>query len=739
MKTVLKILAVLILLLVLALLALFFLFDPNALKPRIESMAREQGVALSIRGDIGWQFWPSIGIEINDLAVAHVDTPTDTLAELDSASLLVATRPLLRRELMVEHVRVDGARVNLQVDSAGVGNWEVFLPDVEAPGQMPAEVSDAVAERARAALAEAEADEAAAQADAVAGGEADGEASQSLSLAVDEINFSNLALTYTDLVTGTVLAAEVRQLQLTDVNLGGRPIAIQVEWQARLQDSGTYADEPLVVAGATDTRITVAEDFETITLPRTLLELTISSADRESPLVLELEASVNLPATGPGYSGRLVLQPFNPKQLLASLQVPPPETALDTALTEVAFSTAFTGTANTLTLSELQLQLDESRFDGEVSITDLSRQALVITLTGDAINVDDYLPPATEEAPEQAPAEGPLIPLETVRALEAQVRLNLGTLVFSDLTFANLRLRLNASGGVVDLSEASAEAYEGKLTSRARLDARGDTAAMDFNADVQGFQLAPVMRDLELDESVQFAGGLQLSAQGRSRGVTAEEIIQALVMEAEFRGNEVTMAPVNVEKYFCQAVAMMRDEDVAEGEEPVEERTWPEQTNMQPLAGRIRMVDEVITIESFDASVEALILGVRGRIDLGQDSYDLQLPLRLVEKTTSENGCTVKSNYWLDRTLELLRCHGSLSEMKPLSDCGISGRLLEDMAKEYAGQRLQRELLRHLGGDEQKAEGEAAEKDATQQAVEGLFQQLLRPKDDKSKQPQSTE
>src|SRR5690606_22787282 len=103
----------------------------------------------------------------------------------------------------------------------------------------------------------------------------------------------------------------------------------------------------------------------------------------------------------------------------------------------------------------------------------------------------------------------------------------------------------------------------------------------------------------------------------------------------------------------------------AEGEEPVEEKTWPEQTNMQPLAGRIRMVDEVITIESFDASVEALVLGVRGRIDLAQDNYDLQLPLRLVEKTTSENGCTVKSNYWLDRTLELLRCRGSLSAMKP--------------------------------------------------------------------------
>lgn len=725
MKTVLKILAVLVLLLVLALLALFFLFDPNALKPRIEAMAREQGVALSIRGDIGWQFWPSIGIEINDLAVAHVDAPEDLLAELDSASLLVATRPLLRRELMVEHVRVDGARVHLQVDAEGVGNWEAFLPAVETPGQMPAEVTTAMEERA--ARAQAEAEEAAS---GEATREAGDEDPQSLSLAVDDISFTNLVLNYADQTTGTTLEAELRQLQLADVNLEARPIALQLDWRARLRDSGTYRDDPLVVAGAMETRITVAEDLRSFTLPRTLLKLSIASAGRESGLALEFEGSVNLPATGPGYSGRIVLQPFNPKQLLASLQLPVPETSLDTALTEVAFSTNFVGTANTLTLSELQLQLDGSRLDGEIAITDLSRQALVVTLTGDALNADDYLPPGAEESPEQAASGEPLIPLETVRGLDAQVRLNLGSLVFSDLTFTNLRLRLNAAEGVVDLSEASAEAYEGKLTSRARLDASGETAVMDFNADVEGFQIAPVMRDLELDESLKFAGSLRLTAEGRSRGVTTEEIIQALVMEAEFRGDQVTMAPINVEKYFCQAVAMMRDEEVAEGEEPVEEKTWPEQTNMQPLAGRIRMVDEVITIESFDASVEALVLGVRGRIDLAQDNYDLQLPLRLVEKTTSENGCTVKSNYWLDRTLELLRCRGSLSAMKPLSDCGISGRGLEDMAKEYAGQRLQRELLKHLGGEEQEADGEGGEKDATQQAVEGLFQQLLRPKED---------
>lgn len=720
MKTILKVLAVLVLLVVLAVAALLFLFDPNALKPRIESMARDQGVALSIRGPLGWQFWPSIGIEINDVTVAHVDTPEAVLAELDSASLLVATRPLLQRQLQVEHVYVKGARANLQVDAQGTGNWEVFLPDAETPQELSAALED----RAR---AEYEASQQAA-ASAAEGDTAAQEDDQGFSLAVADITFSDVVLNYKDASSDTALGAELRHLQLTDVNLEGRPIAVQLQWRASLQDGANYQQQPLIISGATKTRVSVAEDFGTISIPPSTLELTLGSAEEQTTLQLELEAQVSLLETGPAYSGKLALKPFNLKQLLRGLQIPPPETSREEALTQLSFKTAYTGTANSLSLFELELQLDGTRFNGEIAVTDFERQALVVTLMGDALNADDYLPPATEEAPAEAATDEPLIPLETVRALEAQVRLNLGSLIFSDLTFSNLRLRLNATGGVVDISEASADAYEGKLNSRARLDARGETAHMDFNAQMQGFQLAPVLRDLELDERIQFAGSLQLDAQGRTRGVTLEEIMQAMVLDATFDGKDVTMAPLNVEKYFCQAVSLMRDEEVEQGEQPAEQKVWPEQTRMQPLAGRVRMINEVITVESFDASVEALVFGLRGQVNLAQETYDLHLPLRLSEKTTSEDGCTVKSNYWLDRSLELLRCRGSLADVKLLSDCGINNRGLEEMAKEYAGQKLQKELLRHLGDDEADAEG--GEKDVKQQAVEGLLRHLLRPKNE---------
>lgn len=729
MKTVLKILAVLIVLLVVAVVALVLLFDPNALKPRIEAMAREKGIALDIHGDLGWQFWPSVGIEINDLSLAHVEAPEDILAELDRASLLVATRPLFNRELMVEHVQVDGARVNLVVDESGAGNWEAFMPEVEGGEGVPENLS--AEERAR---AEAKASERTPSAPSAEEQNSDSEVPEALSLAVDDVSFTNIVLSYHDQSTGTEMEAVLARLNLSQVNLKGDPIGVNLDWQASIRHTEGEAESPLVVAGSMNTRVTVAEDFKQFSLPSTTLALRVGPPENETRLKLKVNVSASMQGTGLSYNGNLALEPFNLKQLLASLNQSAPATSLETALTQLAFSTDFVGTPNTLTLSALQLQVDNTRLDGEVAIRDISKQALMVTLTGDAINVDHYLPPADEEAEATPASTEPLIPLELVRGLNAQVRLNLGSLIVGDLSLANLRLRLTAVDGLVELSEVSADAYEGKLTSRAQLDGRGDTALIDFNASVQGFQLAPVMRDLELDDKVQFAGSLQLEAQGQTRGVYLDALMQALSVDAEFSGAEVTMAPINVEKYFCQAVTLMRDEEVAEGEEPAEAKTWPEFTNMQPLAGSIRMRNEVITIESFEASVEALILGVKGNINLADDAYDLKLPLRLVEKTTSENGCTVSSNYWLDRSLELLRCRGSLSEMAPLGDCRIDGRGLESMAKDYAGERIQRELLRKLGGDKNEGEeGDAAEGSSTEKAVEGLLNQFLRPKKDDNK------
>lgn len=126
MKRLVKILIGLLVLLLLGLVALLWWLDPNVFKPRIQAIAEQQGVHLAMEGDLSWRFWPSIGIELNQVSVAALDTPDQPIARLDRASLMVATAPLFSGDLVVERLLIDGARVDVAKNAAGVGSWEAL-------------------------------------------------------------------------------------------------------------------------------------------------------------------------------------------------------------------------------------------------------------------------------------------------------------------------------------------------------------------------------------------------------------------------------------------------------------------------------------------------------------------------------------------------------------------------------------------------------------------------------------
>ena len=63
-KWVLATLAAFLLLVCIAIAYLLIVVDPNTFKPRIEQLARDQGVDLLIEGDLDWQILPNLAIHI---------------------------------------------------------------------------------------------------------------------------------------------------------------------------------------------------------------------------------------------------------------------------------------------------------------------------------------------------------------------------------------------------------------------------------------------------------------------------------------------------------------------------------------------------------------------------------------------------------------------------------------------------------------------------------------------------
>ena len=105
--------------------ALSHLFDPNDYKDEIRQIARDKAhIELTLNGDIGWSLFPWLGLELHDASVATLAAPTQPFADLQMLGLSVRVLPLLRKEVQMSDVRVEGLNLRLTRDKDGHGNWQ---------------------------------------------------------------------------------------------------------------------------------------------------------------------------------------------------------------------------------------------------------------------------------------------------------------------------------------------------------------------------------------------------------------------------------------------------------------------------------------------------------------------------------------------------------------------------------------------------------------------------------------
>lgn len=696
MKILLKSIAVLVVLVLLASLALVFLVDANRFKPRIEALAQEQGIALQIKGDLGWKFWPSIGVAVADVSVAALDTPAQPIAQLQQASLLLALMPLFSGNFQVDHVLLDGAKVNLAVDAKGKGNWEALTQSNKAAQPSVPAAAD--------------------------------EGEVSLKLTVERISLVDSAVDYADAQSGQNISLRDINLTLTDVNTQGEPFALELDFALAL----TPADAPpLALNGQLKNRITLDEKLTRINLDEGELQL---QADGKSSAKLALSYALTLTDVQQNlaYQGQFTLQNTNARDWLAVLGTEL-ETANSAALSKVNFSSKLAGDSNKIALDSLSLELDKTRFSGTLAVTDFATSAIKLALQGDSLNLDDYMPPPAPEAanaPVQSASEDVPLPLDALRGLNLDAQLKLESLRYNNLQLDNIALDIKAKKGIIDQT-LTATTYRGDIKFTSNTDARGNQAALKFEGNVKGVELEPLMKALEADEKLGLSGAIQAQTQGTAQGASMNQLMASMNSTAAFSGAQVRLSPLNIEEQFCKLVNLVTQNPA--------EVTWDDFTELRQLDGNIVWRDQQITLNSFNAGVSQLLLASTGVINLLTDKYEFKLPLKLADASAaaSMKGCSLSTtNYWVDRSLSLLRCKGSLAAIDPLKDCGFDKSALASLTKDFAEYKLREKHGAKIDAAEQKLEEKKQEAKAK---VEEKKQELINKLQNKLfKTPKST-
>ena len=104
--------------------------DPEDFKPRLTAVVEEQtGLNLELDGPINWSFYPRIGVSVEtaNAWLPSQDEEDTAFAAIDRAEVSVAFAPLLRGEIAVDGLTLDGMRLNLKRNADGEGNWEPLV------------------------------------------------------------------------------------------------------------------------------------------------------------------------------------------------------------------------------------------------------------------------------------------------------------------------------------------------------------------------------------------------------------------------------------------------------------------------------------------------------------------------------------------------------------------------------------------------------------------------------------
>ncbi|ALE90157.1 AsmA family protein [Pseudomonas versuta] len=696
--------------------ALSHLFDPNDYKDEIRQIARDKAhIELTLNGDIGWSLFPWLGLELHDASVATLAAPNQPFADLQMLGLSVRVLPLLRKEVQMSDVRVEGLNLRLTRDKDGHGNWQdIGQP---APATASTDAGSASTETAN-------------KPDSV---------SQPLKLDIDSLTVNNARVEYNDERNGQQFSAESIQLSTGPIHeatstpvkltafLGtNKPVMrVKTEVDGKLRFDRVlkrYQFEDMKMVGEASGEPLQGKTMTYAVQGQILVDLAANVAEWSGLKVSanqlralgELKAS-NLDST-PQISGGLSIAQLNLATFLDSIGHTLPQMAPG-SLSKVELVSRLSGSPTSLAFDELNLKVDDSTFTGRIAIDDFARQALRVQLKGDTFDADRYLPPKSAAANSAAAArktevqgseagalaasgdtplpEAPtksgwsttkIIPVTRLKALDLEADLSFGQLTLTRLPIQNAALKVSSKDGLLTLQNLSGNLYKGTFAANGSLDVRPMLPLANLQTRINNVPVEKILQSQGQKPPV--TGLLTLNSNVTGSGNSQSALIQSLNGTANFVLNDGVLLNANLEQQLCKGISVLNRKTLS-GTPPGKDTPFKE------LKGSLVFRNGVASNPDMIVRIPGMSVKGDGDIDLRVLGMDYRIGIIIEGDTRAmpDPACQVGKNFV---GIELpLRCRGPLE--LGAKACRLDKEGLGKVAAKVAGNKISEKLEEKLG------------------------------------------
>ncbi len=708
--------------------ALVYLVDWNDFRDTIQNQTKTHtGRDLIIAGDLSPSVFPWLGVSIGEISLANAEGFGDTpFAKMGGADVKVKLLPLLKKQINVRTVELQGLNVDLQRAADGTTNWD----DLIKSGTVTTTTENG---------------------DDSTEVEIEGDTAAIAALAVGGITVSNANVSWKDAQGGTDARLENFNLETGAIELA-KPFDLSTDFKLASNSLGLAAD----VTGASEVMLDLENQVYSLNglkltskavgdaLPNGKLDANlganIMAKFSEQQIAIE---SLSLDALGlvlngnvtvanldtlPAVSGQLSSNDFNPLDLLATLGIEAPTTADPAVMKNASLSLALNATAESASLDDLTIKLDDTTFSGNASVPTLAGAIppLRFKFGVDAIDLDRYLPPVVEgssadteststaSAPATTGDEPLALPLDMMRQLDIDGEFNVGSVKIKNLTTSDIAVPVTAKNGRVSVNGLRASLYEGQLNTNAAIDATGDTPGFAVDMNLAGIEADPLLVDL-LQKKSFLTGKGQFAANITTTGNSVNALTAGLNGDFNTAFNDGSINGVNIGYQIRRAKAALSGQSLSEEQANVK-------TDFSALSVSGQFTNGVMQSNDLDMRSPLLRLGGEGQVDLPGEQVDYTMTTLITGSVEGQGGKDLEALKGVKLDIPI---RGSFDELSANFAGVILNGLKDNIASNIKGQvearakaeadKLKQQAQERLAAEEAKAR---ARLDAEKQKAE---------------------
>jgi AsmA protein len=577
---------------------LIILVDANQYKSAIESaVASNTGYDLSIAGDLALDFFPTLGLTLNDVRLKNPAHPQE-LASTSAVSLKIDAWALVGGKLLIQEFITDDFHVNYTIDESGISGWEV--ENTAARTSQPAS----------------------------------SETSSIVSATFERISISNASIDIQDLSQNSRYSLANVNVESSSTNTGGIPFPVDLQFDYVTYNDATGLAEPIpmglrsIVSADLNSGIVEIREFN--------FHLT--------PMLLQGQVSITGLNDSIQASGSMLASSFDVAGLMQTLGTSASESQevgsnATTALPRLSFKLDFSGDESQFSISDLGVTLGDSTAQGNVEIrlaTDFTPMSVSYNLSSSALDLSPFMPAAagTSLAENATDANGAAsaepsvyssssdtaLPVELLSSFDVTGSLSIDSLKANEYQFENITIFTNIESSVLDIEIQPVSAFEGTIAGNIRVDGRSADAPMTSSLNFNQLNLVNLVPSISRFNSV--TGRLNMTSEYSASAASTASLANTLDGATQFAvsGNSVDIGVIK--QIFTTISALSPTGGSIQ--------QWPDQVQFSQLEGYIVFDNGIAENQLINLKMDNFQLDGVGGVDLASRAFNYQLAFTLL-------------------------------------------------------------------------------------------------------------